>query len=119
MIAAHGNSIRALVLYLEKLTPEEIVDVNIPTGIPLVYEFSGDGRVIGKEYLGDPRVVQAKMAKVAAQGNTARDNSVQEIIAGEAAGYKETSEPLQNEKHYQLEFPAYIDYSMKNHYNRI
>lgn len=39
--------------------------------------------------------------------------------SGEAAGYKETSEPLQNEKHYQLEFPAYIDYSMKNHYNRI
>ena len=67
---------------MEKLTLEEIVDVNIPTGIPLVYEFSGDGRVIGKEYLGDPRVVQAKMAKVAAQGNTARDNSVQEIIAG-------------------------------------
>lgn len=72
---------------MEKLTPEEIVDVNIPTGIPLVYEFSGDGRVIGKEYLGDPRAVQAKMAKVAdqgsaVQGNTARDNSVQEIIAG-------------------------------------
>lgn len=80
LIAAHGNSIRALVRYFEKLTPEEIVDVNIPTGIPLVYEFSGDGRVIGKEYLGDPRAVQAKMAKVAAQGSAAQGSAAQEPL---------------------------------------
>lgn len=53
LIAAHGNSIRSLVKYLDNLSEEEIIEVNIPTGIPLVYEFDQDFRVINKYYLGD------------------------------------------------------------------
>ena len=53
MIAAHGNSIRALVQYLEKLSPAEIMEVNIPTGVPLVYELDLELKVIKKYYLED------------------------------------------------------------------
>ena len=68
IIAAHGNSLRALVQYFEKLTPEQILEVNIPTGIPLVYEFDRDFNVIGKKYLGDAEAVAAKINSVANQG---------------------------------------------------
>ena len=53
IIAAHGNSLRALVKYLDNLTPEEILEVNIPTGTPLVYEFDDNFKVIKHYYLGD------------------------------------------------------------------
>ena len=53
LIAAHGNSIRALVQYLEKLSPAEIMEVNIPTGVPLVYELDFELKVIKKYYLAD------------------------------------------------------------------
>lgn len=72
LVAAHGNSIRALVQYFENLKPEEIVDVNIPTGIPLVYEFDEAGKFIKKEYLGDPEAIKSKMEKVAAQGSASK-----------------------------------------------
>lgn len=68
LIAAHGNSIRALVQHLEKMTPEQIMEVNIPTGIPLMYELDSKLNVISKKYLGDPAVVQAAMDHVAGQG---------------------------------------------------
>jgi 2,3-bisphosphoglycerate-dependent phosphoglycerate mutase len=68
LIAAHGNSLRALVKFFEKLTKEQILEVNIPTGIPLVYEFSDDFEVVSKKYLGDPAAVAAKINKVADQG---------------------------------------------------
>lgn len=68
LIAAHGNSLRALVMYLEQLSEEEIMEINLPTGIPLVYELDQDFRVLHKEYLGDPQVVALKMQKVANQG---------------------------------------------------
>lgn len=68
LIAAHGNSLRALVKYIENLSEEEIVGVNIPTGVPLVYELDQDGHFVGKEYLGDAASIQAKMDAVAAQG---------------------------------------------------
>lgn len=68
LISAHGNSIRALVQHLEKLTPAEIMEVNIPTGIPLLYELSSDMKVIRKQYLGDPEVVKAAQESVAHQG---------------------------------------------------
>ena len=67
IIAAHGNSLRALVKYFENISDEEIVGVNIPTGVPLVYEFDPDFKVISKRYLGDQDAVNAKMSAVANQ----------------------------------------------------
>ena len=63
-----SNSLRALVMHFEKLTPDEIMKVNLPTGVPLVYEFDDNFNVISKQYLGDPEVIAAKINKVAAQG---------------------------------------------------
>ncbi len=68
LIAAHGNSLRALIQHLEKMTPEQIMEVNVPTGIPLMYELAANLQVIKKEYLGDPAVVKAAMDHVAGQG---------------------------------------------------
>jgi 2,3-bisphosphoglycerate-dependent phosphoglycerate mutase len=53
IIVAHGNSLRALVKYLEGISDEDIVEVNIPNGVPLVYEFDSDFNVISKRYLGE------------------------------------------------------------------
>ncbi|SEA06969.1 2,3-bisphosphoglycerate-dependent phosphoglycerate mutase [Eubacterium aggregans] len=71
IIVAHGNSLRALVKYLDKMSPEEIVEVNIPTGIPLIYDLSADGDVLKKGYLGDPKALKAKLEQIAAQGKVA------------------------------------------------
>lgn len=68
IIAAHGNSLRALVKYFEDMTPEEILGVNIPTGVPLVYEFDDNFKVINHYYLGDQEALKAKMEAVANQG---------------------------------------------------
>ncbi|MBQ1593272.1 MAG: 2,3-bisphosphoglycerate-dependent phosphoglycerate mutase, partial [Treponema sp.] len=68
IIAAHGNSLRALVKYLDNLSPEEILEVNIPTGTPLVYEFDDGFNVIRHYYLGDQDALKAKMEAVANQG---------------------------------------------------
>ncbi len=68
IIAAHGNSLRSLVKYFENISDEEIVNVNIPTGVPLVYEFDDDMNVTGHYYLGDADELKAKMEAVASQG---------------------------------------------------
>ncbi len=68
IIAAHGNSLRALVKYLDNLTSDEILEVNIPTGTPLVYEFDDDFKVLRHFYLGDQEALKAKMEAVANQG---------------------------------------------------
>ncbi len=68
LIAAHGNSLRALVKHFENLTDAQIMDVNIPTGIPLVYTLDSEFRVVGKEYLGDQETLKQKMQSVANQG---------------------------------------------------
>ena len=68
IIAAHGNSLRALVKYFDHLTPEEILNVNIPTAVPLVYEFDDNYNVIRSYYLGDQEALKAKMEAVANQG---------------------------------------------------
>ena len=68
IIAAHGNSLRALVKYFEGLTDEEIVSVNIPTGVPLVYELDDEGKFLNRYYLGDQEAIAAKMNAVANQG---------------------------------------------------
>ena len=69
LITAHGNSIRALVQYLEHLSEEEILEVNIPTGVPLVYEFDDQMQVVGKAYLGDQEKITAQIYAVAHQGS--------------------------------------------------
>jgi 2,3-bisphosphoglycerate-dependent phosphoglycerate mutase len=68
IIAAHGNSLRALVKYLDDLTNEAVVKLNIPTGIPLVYELDADLRPLKHYYLGDPGAVAAATQAVANQG---------------------------------------------------
>ncbi|MDN5351964.1 MAG: 2,3-bisphosphoglycerate-dependent phosphoglycerate mutase [Clostridiales bacterium] len=71
LIAAHGNSLRALVQSLEGLSKEEVLELNIPTGVPLLYELDDKGQFISKRYLGDEALIQKKVAKVAAQGKAA------------------------------------------------
>ena len=73
LIAAHGNSLRALVMKLEGLSEEEIMEVNIPTGVPLIYELDEVGLVTKKYYLGDEEAVKAAMAKVASQGKAKKE----------------------------------------------
>jgi 2,3-bisphosphoglycerate-dependent phosphoglycerate mutase len=68
IIAAHGNSLRALVKYLDNVGDAEIVGLNIPTGIPLVYELSADLKPLRHYYLGDPDAVAKAMQTVANQG---------------------------------------------------
>lgn len=68
LIVAHGNSLRALVKYFENLSKEEILEINIPTGVPLVYEFDSSFKVVNKKYLGDQKAIAEKMAGVANQG---------------------------------------------------
>ena len=68
LIAAHGNSLRALVKYLENISDDEIVELNIPTGVPLVYKLNDELRPLQKYYLGDPEAVRQKTAAVANQG---------------------------------------------------
>ena len=68
IIAAHGNSLRALIKYLDDVSEQDIVGLNIPTGTPLVYELDTDLRPLRHYYLGDPQKVEAAMKAVAAQG---------------------------------------------------
>jgi 2,3-bisphosphoglycerate-dependent phosphoglycerate mutase len=68
LIAAHGNSLRAMVKYLDNISEAEITELNIPTGIPLVYELDGDLKPVKSYYLGDADAVAKAAAAVANQG---------------------------------------------------
>lgn len=68
VIGAHGNSLRALVKYLDNISDQDIVELNIPTGIPLIYELDADLKPLKSYYLGDPEKVKAAMEAVARQG---------------------------------------------------
>jgi len=68
VIAAHGNSLRGLVMYLDKMSKEEVLGLNIPTATPLVYEFDDNLNPIKHYYLGDQEALKAKMEAVANQG---------------------------------------------------
>jgi 2,3-bisphosphoglycerate-dependent phosphoglycerate mutase len=68
LIAAHGNSLRALLKHLDGISDQDIMKVNVPTGIPLVYELSDDLAPQRHYYLGDPAEVERRLAAVAAQG---------------------------------------------------
>jgi 2,3-bisphosphoglycerate-dependent phosphoglycerate mutase len=67
LIAAHGNSLRALVKHLDHISDEEIPELNIPTGIPLVYELDEEMKALRHYYLGDQAMAEAKAAEVARQ----------------------------------------------------
>jgi len=68
LVAAHGNSIRALIKYFDNMSDEAIIQENVPTGMPLVYEFDDALRPGGRQYLGDPEAVAKAMSSVASQG---------------------------------------------------
>ena len=68
LIAAHGNSLRALVKMLDEVSDEEITGFNIPTGIPLAYDLDDDLKPVAREFLGDPEAIAKAAAAVAAQG---------------------------------------------------
>lgn len=71
LISAHGNSLRALVKYLDNLSAEEVLELNIPTGVPLVYELDDDLKPIRSYYLGDQTQVEQAMRAIANQGKIA------------------------------------------------
>lgn len=71
LITAHGNSLRALVKHLDGMPEDEIVGLNIPTGIPLVYELDGDLKPLNRYYLGDPEAARKAAEAVARQGQSA------------------------------------------------
>ena len=68
IIAAHGNSLRALIKHLDHMSDDDIVSLNIPTAVPLVYELDDDLKPLRRYYLGDPEAVAKAQAAVAAQG---------------------------------------------------
>jgi 2,3-bisphosphoglycerate-dependent phosphoglycerate mutase len=72
LIAAHGNSLRALIKYLDNVSDQEIIEVNVPTGLPLVYELDDDLKPIRSYYLGDQQALQSALNAVASQGKAAQ-----------------------------------------------
>ncbi|AXR05092.1 2,3-diphosphoglycerate-dependent phosphoglycerate mutase [Salinimonas sediminis] len=70
IIAAHGNSLRALVKYLDGMSEEEVLELNIPTGVPLVYELDENLQPVSKSYLGDPDEIKKMEEAVAKQGKS-------------------------------------------------
>ncbi|MCL2010402.1 MAG: 2,3-diphosphoglycerate-dependent phosphoglycerate mutase [Synergistaceae bacterium] len=68
VVAAHGNSLRALVKYLDNISDKDILELNIPTGIPLLYELDADMKPLSHRYLGDQEAIAAAQAAVANQG---------------------------------------------------
>jgi len=70
LVVAHGNSLRAMVKFLDDLSEDEIMQYNIPTGIPLVYHFNDDLSVAGHEYLADAAVLQAAVSEVKSQASS-------------------------------------------------
>jgi len=70
LVSAHGNSLRAIVKFLDNVSDDDIANVNIPTGVPLVYEFDRNIKPCAHYYLGDSTAVQAKIEKVKNQTQT-------------------------------------------------
>ena len=68
LVAAHGNSLRALIMHLEHMSKEDVINLNLPTGVPVVYELDDNYEVVSKEYIGDQEAIAAKMNAVANQG---------------------------------------------------
>jgi 2,3-bisphosphoglycerate-dependent phosphoglycerate mutase len=69
LVSAHGNSLRALVKHLERLTDQQVVDLDIPTGVPRVYELDSKFQPASSRYLGDPKEIERRAAAVRAQAS--------------------------------------------------
>ncbi|QSR86440.1 2,3-diphosphoglycerate-dependent phosphoglycerate mutase [Candidatus Methylacidiphilum infernorum] len=72
LVSAHGNSIRALIKYIENMSEKEIIGLNIPTGFPLVYDLDEQGKKLASYYLGDLEEIEKAQHRVAAQGKASR-----------------------------------------------
>jgi 2,3-bisphosphoglycerate-dependent phosphoglycerate mutase len=70
LVVAHGNSLRAMVKFVDDLSEDEIMQYNIPTGFPLVYHFNDDLSVAGHEYLADAAVLEAAVSEVKSQASS-------------------------------------------------
>jgi 2,3-bisphosphoglycerate-dependent phosphoglycerate mutase len=68
LVVAHGNTIRALIKFLDNVSEADIVELNVPTGVPLVYEFDDALKPLSSSYIGDPALIAAAQAAVAGQG---------------------------------------------------
>ena len=77
LIVAHGNSLRAIVAHLDRISARDILDLNIPTGVPLVYRLDESLRTAGSRYLGNPAEIEQAMRSVARQGRAAPEHGVQ------------------------------------------
>ena len=75
LVSAHGNSLRALVKHLEGLSDQEVVELNIPTGVPRIYELDGEMRPVTWRYLGDPAEVERRAAAVKEQASGSKSRS--------------------------------------------
>ena len=73
LIVAHGNSLRALIQHLENLSPDQIMEVNMPTGIPLLYTLNKNLKVISKKFIGDDETVKKAMELISNQGKKNKD----------------------------------------------
>jgi Phosphoglycerate mutase 1 len=69
LVAAHGNSLRALIKHLDGLSEQQVVDLDIPTGVPRVYELGADFKPASSRYLGDPKEIEQRAAAVRAQAS--------------------------------------------------
>lgn len=105
LITAHGNSLRALIMKLECLNPKEILNLNLPTGIPIVYELNCKMEIKKRKYLGDSEWVKEKIDQVAAQGmkkemGMSRKKEVDSFYTASREGYLIAVYLLQKEKGY-------------------
>jgi 2,3-bisphosphoglycerate-dependent phosphoglycerate mutase len=75
LVSAHGNSLRALVKHLDGLSEQEVVDLDIPTGVPRVYELDSGFRVRSWRYLGDPKEIERRAAAVKAQASSKTESA--------------------------------------------
>jgi 2,3-bisphosphoglycerate-dependent phosphoglycerate mutase len=82
LVSAHGNSLRALVKHLEGLTDEEVVDLNLPTGVPRVYELDSNYRPTSSRYLGDPDEIAATVLYLASPAGAFVTGKVMEVDGG-------------------------------------
>ena len=71
LVSAHGNSLRGLMKHLDELTEQQVVDLDIPTGVPRVYELGADFKPVSSRYLGDPEEIKRRAAEVKAQASAA------------------------------------------------
>jgi 2,3-bisphosphoglycerate-dependent phosphoglycerate mutase len=74
LLAAHGNSLRAIVKMLDNMSEQDILEFNIPTGVPMVYTFDPDLKPLSREYVGDPEAVRKAAEAVARQGSSKGTN---------------------------------------------